>query len=257
MRYLALLRYVGTDFSGFQAQPNRRTVQGELNRATELLFGIPCAITGCSRTDSGVHAEEFCLLIEPKDPLQAPAIPPEKLPVAIAPYLPPDLAIFRAIEAPPHFHPRYDVLGKEYRYDIWNTSVSNPFYVNRAWHYPHRITDEGLADMNRAASLLVGEHDFFSFMAKGSTVTDTVRTIYSCSCQREGDLVRITVRGNGFLYNMVRIIVGTLVEVAEKRILPEDIPDILDRKARVAAGLTAPACGLYLAKVLYPDNLFL
>ena len=229
MRYLALLQYVGTDFSGFQAQPNRRTVQGELNRATELLFGTPCSITGCSRTDSGVHAEEFCLLIEPTDLAKAPAIPPEKLPVAIAPFLPPDLAIFRAIEAPPDFHPRYDVLGKEYRYDIWNTSVSNPFYVNRAWHYPHRITDEGLVDMNRAAALLVGEHDFYSFMAKGSTVTDTVRRIYSCSCTREGDLIHITVRGNGFLYNMVRIIVGTLVEVAEKRILPEDIPDILDR----------------------------
>lgn len=253
MRYLALIRYVGTDFSGFQAQPDRRTVQGELNRATELLFGMPCAVTGCSRTDSGVHAEEFCLLIEPSDPAAAPCIPPQKLPVALAPHLPPDVALYKSIEAPEGFHPRYDVLGKEYRYDIWNHPVSNPFYVNRAWHYSHRISDSALADMNRAAEHLVGEHDFYSFMAKGSTIADTVRRIYACSCVREGELIRIRVRGNGFLYNMVRIIVGTLVEVAEKRILPDDIPNILDKKARVAAGLTAPACGLYLSQILYPD----
>ena len=254
MRYFARIRYVGTNFHGFQFQPNLRTVQGELNRATEALFGVPCAITGCSRTDSGVHAEGFCLLIEPSGPM-APAIPPSKLPVAIAPYLPPDLSLFAAQEAPSGFHPRYDALGKEYRYEIWNSSISDPFCVDRAWHYPHYIGEEALQAMNEAASHLVGKHDFYSFMAKGSTITDTVRTVHACCVEREGDFLHVTVRGDGFLYNMVRIIVGTLIDVAEKRILPQDIPAILERKERVAAGLTAPACGLYLAKVFYPDNL--
>ena len=254
MRYFARIRYVGTAFHGFQFQPNLRTVQGELNRATEALFGVSCAVTGCSRTDSGVHAEDFCLLIEPSDD-SAPQIPPGKLPVAIAPYLPPDLALVSAKEAPIGFHPRYDALGKEYRYEIWNSSISDPFYVDRAWHYPHHIQDEALRAMNEAAAHLVGKHDFCSFMAKGSTVTDTVRTVHACFVERQGDLLRVIVRGDGFLYNMVRIIVGTLIEVAEKRILPQDIPAILEMKERVAAGLTAPPCGLYLARVFYPDDL--
>lgn len=255
MRYLALVRYVGTKFYGFQVQPNRRTVQGELNRATEALFGTPCFITGCSRTDSGVHAEQFCLLIEPQDEAKAAPVPPENLPRAIAVHMPPDLALYAAIEAPCGFHPRHHVKEKEYRYDIWNGPTANPFYADRAWHYPRYLDDAAIAEMNRAAAYLVGRRDFHAFMAKGSQIKDTTRTVFSCYCKREGELVRMYIRGDGFLYNMVRIIMGTLIDVSQKRILPENIPAILNGNRRVEAGMTAPACGLHLSRVEYPEGL--
>lgn len=255
MQYLAFIQYVGTGFSGYQVQPARRTVQGELCRAFADLFGCPCRVSGCSRTDSGVHAEEFCILIEPADERHA-AIPPAKLPMAVARYLPNDISVFWCTEAPPNFHPRYEALGKLYRYDIWNAPVRNPFLTDRAWHYPILLDEETLLRMRRAAAYMTGRHDFAAFMADGSAIVDTVRTVFSCTCEKEGALLHIRVHGDGFLYNMVRIMTGTLVAVGSGKMEPEEIPHILASKKRSQAGMTAPACGLTLERVFYPPGRF-
>lgn len=253
MRYIALIQYMGTDFFGYQVQPHKRTVQGELCRAFAALFGCPCRVSGCSRTDRGVHAEEFCILIEPEAKDHAP-IPPNKLPLAVALYLPKDISLVCSCEAPEDFHPRYEAQGKIYRYDIWNAPVKNPFLADRTWHYPRHIDDAMLMRMQRAAANIVGRHDFAAFMADGSAITDTVRTVFSCTCEREGQFVRIRVHGDGFLYNMVRIIVGTLIAVGTGSIEPEDVCRIIQEKKRVLAGMTAPACGLTLEHVIYPPE---
>lgn len=253
MRYAARIRYMGQAFSGFQVQPGKRTVQGVLQAALEALFGVPCTVTGCSRTDSGVHARSFCVLLAPSAP--CPSIPPAVLPRALAPHLPPDLSLYAAIEAPAGFHPRYDVQEKEYVYTILTAPVRDPFYAGRAFHYPRPIGQEAFAAMCTAAAAFVGTHDFSSLMAQGSSVSDTVRTVYACTCQREGDLLRITVRGNGFLYHMVRILAGTLLEVAEGKMSPSAMAAVLAGRDRRLAGRTAPAEGLCLSHVRYPDGL--
>ena len=250
MKYFAKIRYLGCDFCGFQVQPQKRTIQGELNEAAEKLFGCPCKITGCSRTDSGVHANEFCITIEPTKS-DAPYIPPEKIPKAIAIYMPSDLSVYYAKAVDLDFHPRYDVKSKEYKYVIYNAEVSNPFYHKRAWQLYRKITDEGLKLMQRACREFLGTHDFSAFMNTDSDIEDRVRTIYSFSIERNEDEIVFCVSADGFLYNMVRIMVGTLVSVAFGNFSAEDISRILESKKRIAAGMTAPPDGLYLNRVIY------
>lgn len=247
MKYFAKIKYLGTAFHGFQVQPELRTVQGELNAALNSAFGLPCKVTGCSRTDAGVHANEFCFTIE----CDGATIPPEKLPVAVARFLPEDISLFYAKECDESFHPRYDVKEKEYLYRILNTRVADPFEQGRCWFLPRRITDEGLALMQSAAGHFIGKHDFKTFMAEGSDVEDTVRTVSSLNVIRNGDFIEVRICADGFLYNMVRIIVGTLSEVAFGRISPDSIPDIISSCDRSRAGMTAPAEGLYLNRVEY------
>lgn len=247
MKYFAKIKYLGTSFHGFQVQPSERTVQGELSEALKSAFGKPCRVTGCSRTDAGVHANEFCLTIE----CDGGTIPPEKLPVAVSRYLPPDLSLFYAEEAEETFHPRYDVLGKEYLYRIINRPIYDPFEYGRAWFLSRPINPEGVERMNSAAKYFLGTHDFSAFMAEGSDTEDTVRTVSALSVEVCGDLIEIRIFANGFLYNMVRIIVGTLIEVAFGRISPDAVPDIINLKDRSKAGMTAPPEGLYLNKVIY------
>lgn len=247
MKYFAKIKYLGTNFHGFQVQPGLRTVQGELNAALNEAFGLPCKVTGCSRTDAGVHANEFCFTVE----CEGGTIPADKLPVAVARFLPDDISLFYAEMCNDDFHPRYDVIEKEYLYRILNSRVNNPFDVGRAWFLPRRITDEGLDLMKKAAVHFLGKHDFYSFMAEGSDVEDTVRNVTGVIIEKNGDYIEIRIKADGFLYNMVRIIVGTLTEVAFGRILPEDIPVIIDSKNRAKAGMTAPADGLYLNRVMY------
>ena len=250
MRYFAKIEYVGTDFSGFQIQPDRRTVQGELIVALEQAFGAPCRILGCSRTDRGVHAREFCLTID----TDGANIPPHKLPVAVARYLPPDLSLYYASACREDFHARHDVVSKEYVYRIYNAPVIAPFEYHRAWIiYPH-ISDEAVKKMQAAAPHFVGKKDFASCMAQGSEVTSTVRTVQSLSVERNGKEILVRIRADGFLYNMVRIIVGTLIEVAFGRMDADEIPGILEAKSRALAGMTAPPDGLYLNRVEYDKN---
>ncbi len=254
MRYLARIRYDGSRFCGFQVQKNGRTVQGDLHAAAEKLFGCPCLITGCSRTDSGVHAEEFYLTLEPTSP-SAPAVPPSALPQAILQYLPGDLSLNLAILAPEGFHPRYDALGKEYRYRMRYGGLPDPFLVSRVWQMPYRLTEEGFARMQEATAHFLGAHDFTSFMCSESDIEDRVRTISSLYVTREGNEVTVSVTANGFLYNMVRIITGTLFEIGAGRREASSIPATIAGRDRTLAGMTAPPDGLYLHRVLYPKNL--
>lgn len=254
MRYFAKIRYDGAGFCGFQAQKTGRTVQGELNRATEELFGCPCAITGCSRTDSGVHAEEFCLTIEPRAEDHA-AVPPAALPRAILPYLPRDLSLTYAVEAPVGFHARYDAAGKEYWYRMRFGGVPDPFLAGRAWQIPCPLSSDGFLRMQVAAEHYIGTRDFTAFMCTDSAMENCVRTVRAASVVRDGDYVIFRVEADGFLYNMVRIMVGTLYEIGKGRRTEESIEEALAMKDRTLAGMTAPPDGLYLHRVIYPPHL--
>ena len=247
MKYFAKIKYLGTAFHGFQVQPGLRTVQGELNNALNQAFGLPCKVTGCSRTDAGVHANEFCLTVE----CEGGTIPADKLPIAVARFLHTDLSLFYAEECDNAFHPRYDVREKEYLYRIINRPIYDPFEFGRAWFLSRPVSDEGLMLMQSAAKHFIGKHDFSAFMSEGSDVEDTVRTVTALSVDRVGDLIEIRISADGFLYNRVRIIVGTLTEVAFGRISPDSIEDIINSCDRSRAGMTAPADGLFLNKVIY------
>ena len=247
MKYFAKIKYCGKNFCGFQVQPDKRTVQGELCDALERTLGVPCRVTGCSRTDSGVHANEFCITID----AEGATVPAEKLPVASARFLPEDISLFFAKECQKEFHPRYDVDGKEYLYRIHNNRVSDPFEVGRSWFLPRIIDSEGIEKMRLAAEKILGEHDFTSFMSAGSDTEDTVRNVRYIKISKNDDIIEIRIFADGFLYNMVRIIVGTLCEVAFGRFDADDITDIIASGNRDKAGMTAPAEGLYLNRVDY------
>ena len=251
MKYLCTVAYVGTHFCGFQAQPKRRTVQGVLTESAESVFGCPVLVTGCSRTDSGVHAEEFFLTLEPTDGVLR--IPPENLPLAFRRYLPPDLALFSARLVEDGFHPRYDARWKEYHYKIHAVRVADPFLYQRVWHMPVPFLPDALERMNEAATHLVGTHDFSAFRSEGSPTRSPVRTVFACRVEREGNIYTVKIRGDGFLYNMVRIIAGTLVSVATGQISPRRVKDILLAKKRPSAGPTAPPDGLSLCRVFYDE----
>lgn len=253
-KLLLYIRYDGSRFCGYQAQKNGYSVQQALNEGTEALFGYPCDITGCSRTDSGVHAHMFCATVTPKgkDSMET-TIPPDKLPRALNIHLPDAVAVYRALWVPADFHARYSVSSKEYVYRILNTQDRNPFEHNRAWHYPRPISDQAFEAMQIAAKGFIGKRDFAACMASGSKVQSTVRHVMDASVDRDGDLIIFRVRADGFLYNMVRIMVGTLVEVAEGHISADSIPSRLDSLDRSGFGRTAPAEGLYLNRVFYND----
>jgi len=245
MKYLLKLSYCGTNYAGFQVQPNAKTIQAELMRAAEKIFNASCRITGCSRTDSGVHAFEYFATAEPAD--GGANIAPEKLPRALASVLPDDISVMEVRLVGDDFAVRRAVKGKEYVYVLWTKSYGNPFLAARSWHYTKPLD---IYKMNEAAKHIVGTQDFASFMASGSDITDTVRSISRCEVESCSDgTCRIYVAADGFLYNMVRIIVGTLVYVSEGKIDPGDISSIISAKDRKLAGKTAPAGGLYLNKV--------
>ncbi len=252
MKLLLYLSYIGNNFCGYQVQPERRTVQGELCRAAKEVFGCDCDITGCSRTDSGVHANMFCATVTKKGENTLDTnIGIEKIPDAMCAHLPSDISVWDAKWCESDFHPRYDVKYKEYIYRIYNRRRRDPFEEGRSLHYPKVITDKALENMQKAAGELVGKQDFSAFMAQGSVVESTVRNIYYASVERKGDVVTFRVAADGFLYNMVRILAGTLIYVAEGKISPDGIKDIIESHDRSRAGMTAPAHGLYLNKVQY------
>ncbi len=255
-KLLLYLRYDGSHFCGYQAQRNGDSVQKALNDGTAALFGHPCDITGCSRTDSGVHANMFCATVTSHgaDTLET-TIPADRIPRALNIHLPDGVAVYHAMWVPTDFHARYSVTSKEYVYRIHNADWRDPFLVARAWHYARPLDGEAVARMQRAAAGFVGKRDFAACMAAGSKVQSTVRAVMSTSVVSVpvygGQELRFTVRADGFLYNMVRIMVGTLIEVAEGHIPAEEIPTRLDSLDRHMLGRTAPADGLYLNRVFY------
>ena len=224
-----------------------------LCRACAELFGHSCDVTGCSRTDAGVHAECFCAAVSDKggDCLTT-SIPVHRIPEALNAHLPGDISVFYAACVDGSFQPRYGVKEKTYVYRIVNTQFRDPFYDGRAWFIPGTVFDAGdIEKMNRAAAKLIGTHDFSSFMAAGSKITDAVRTVTVARFTADGDILSFEISADGFLYNMVRIIVGTLAAVGQGKLTPEDIPEIIAACDRSRAGITAPPHGLYLHDVKY------
>lgn len=252
MKLFLKLKYLGTDFCGYQVQKDKRTVQGELTRAAKELFSYDCDVTGCSRTDSGVHANCFCVTVAKKGENEIITdIDVSKIPRAMSAHLPDDISVFEASLVDSDFHPRYDVKYKEYIYRIYNGNVRDPFEMGRSLYVPQILGDDAIMRMKEAASHYVGKHDFSAFMAQGSQVESTVRDVVYADVSREGDIITFKVAADGFLYNMVRIMAGTLISVGLGKIDPSDIPEIILSCNRERAGMTAAAHGLYLNQVIY------
>ncbi|MBQ8310576.1 MAG: tRNA pseudouridine(38-40) synthase TruA [Clostridia bacterium] len=252
MKLLLKIRFIGTGYCGYQVQPNAVSIQQRLNEAARALFGYDCDIVGCSRTDSGVHANCFCATVSQKGSEELiTSIAAERVPLAMSAHLPEDICVFDAKWVDGNFHARYNVLEKEYLYRIYNAPVRNPFEVGRAAHVPRRIDDVGLEHMKKAAATLVGTQDFAAYMAQGSSVTSTVRTIVCSEVERQGDILLYRVAADGFLYNMVRILTGTLLDVGLGKLTPDDMIRITASRDRLQAGMTMPAEGLYLNHVRY------
>jgi tRNA pseudouridine38-40 synthase len=260
MKILISCSFDGTRYHGYQVQKGGGiTVQSELNRAARELFGYECDVVGCSRTDAGVHARMFCAAISKKGEAGLPtAIPVEKVPRAMSAHLPDDICVYAATAVADDFHPRYGVVAKEYEYRFWVRDVRDPFECNRSWHVPLPLRDDALERMQRAAAHFCGKHDFTSFMAQGSKIVDATRTVYRAGVTMEGNVLSFRVCADGFLYNMVRIMAGTLLECATGQDArdPDSIPALIEARNRALAGRTAPAHGLYLHRVEYPEQLF-
>ncbi len=244
MRNLLLrLMYDGTSYHGWQVQPNGITVQEALQNAVEKILGVRENIIGCSRTDAGVHANDFCCSIKTENDIDC-----YRFTGALNAVLPDDICVKSVEEVSADFHARYNCVSKQYVYKVWNASCKNPFLKDRAWHYKNRIDEQFL---NEQAQAYIGTHDFKAFCAAGSSVEDTVRTVKAFSVTRNGDEVLFTVEADGFLYNMVRIMVGSLIEISENKIEKDKLNCIIETKDRKLAGRTAPPQGLYLNKVNY------
>ena len=247
MRNIALrLMYVGTAYHGWQVQKNAVTVAETLEHSLASVVGHPVKCTGAGRTDAGVHAETYIANFRTSS-----RIPCDRIPLAVNTRLPDDIVVIKATEVPDGFNAIGSCLKKEYTYRIYNSRVKNPFYVNRAYFYPKRLDEEFL---NRAAHQFVGTHDFAAVRSVGTETKTTVRTIYWCDVTRSGELLELKVCADGFLYNMVRAITGTVLYAAEGKFLPEDIPAILESRDRTLAGPTVPPGGLYLTRLWYEDE---
>ena len=241
---LITISYDGKCFHGWQIQQNAYTVQEAFQKALSKIIGSEFDLKGCSRTDSGVHANMYCLSVKTAHP-----IPAQRLKAALNRWLPLSIAVMDCVEVDDSFHARYSCKSKEYIYKIWNSEVRNPFLDGYALHYRYKI-DEKL--LNTAAQAYLGSHDFTSFCTQDSREPgDMTRTVKHFSVTRDGDMVTMKVEADGFLYNMVRIMVGTLLRVQQGKIKPDEIPAIIEKKDRSFAGPTAQACGLYLNKVYY------
>ena len=236
--------YDGTNYHGSQIQNNGETIEGVLKAELSSLLKEEINLIGASRTDAGVHARENVYVFDTES-----RIPPEKFTYALNARLPEDIRIQDSCEVPADFHPRHQDTIKTYEYRILNCKLPLPEYRLYA-HFTYDNLD--VEKMKAACSFFLGEHDFASFCAAGSQVESTVREIYDLHVEKSGDLVTISVTGNGFLYNMVRIIAGTLLKVGSGHILPEEIEGIIAGKDRQLAGPTAPAKGLTLVKIRYP-----
>lgn len=240
---LFTISFCGTAYHGWQVQNNAVTVQQTVQDAIEKIIQKRENIVGCSRTDAGVHANMYCFNMKTQS-----EIPCEKMITAVNAMLPDDISVLDCIEVNEDFHARYSCRKKEYKYLIYNSKIQNPFTVDRALLYPYKLDEDFL---NEQSKQFIGEYDFCAFCNAGSSVEDTVRNVYDASVSRNGDMVEFTVSADGFLYNMVRIMVGTLLDISSGKIPENSIKDIILSKNRNKAGYTAPACGLYLNKVIY------
>lgn len=247
MRILIRVSYDGTAYSGWQIQPNATTVEGTLRQAVCSLFGADIELIGASRTDAGVHALGNVAVFDVDTRIPAP-----KIAYALNARLPDDIRVWQSIQVEDGWHPRHNDCVKTYEYSIYNDTFENP----KKRLYSHFYYGNLDVDMMReAAAYFIGEHDFSAFCSAGSQVADKVRTIYSLDVIQDGREIVLRVKGNGFLYNMVRIITGTLIKAGTGDIRPQDIPGIIESRDRQLAGPTAPARGLTLVEIDYGNSL--
>ncbi len=245
MNILLTISYDGTNYFGWQRQKNQITVQEEIETALSKLMKKDIEVRGASRTDTGVHAYSQAAFFKTET-----TIPVEKLPYAINSFLPDDIVVINARLVSDEFHPQYSVIKKTYQYKILNSEFRDPKLRNYA-EFERKPLD--ISKMQEACKYFIGTFDFNAFCASGSTAKTTVRTIFDLSVSKNGDIIDIEVTGNGFLYNMVRIIAGTLIYVGSGKIKPQDIKNIIESKDRTLAGKTASACGLTLMKIYYKE----
>lgn len=247
MTVLLWLAYKGTRYAGFQVQPNALTVCEVLQNAMEAVLGSRPDVKGCSRTDAGVHARRFALSFRYDG-----TVPLRRLPLALNAHLPTDVRVMQAQQVPEDFHARYAAHAKTYCYRIRNGAVDDPFDAEFTHRVPKPLDEQA---MQRATAGFVGTHDFLALCASGSSVAahgDTVRTITRCDVTRDGEVFTITVTADGYLYNMVRILAGTILQAGLGKLDPAQVPAILQSRDRRRAGPTLPANGLCLADVQYP-----
>lgn len=242
MKTVLSVSFKGTAYSGWQVQPNAVSVQKTLQTAIEGVLERPADVTGCSRTDAGVHANGFICHIDFETP-----IPCDKLPLAINRLLPDDISVNSARLAPDSFHSRYSAVGKEYIYLLWNSRLRNVFMNETAVRWPFPIDVERF---NAVSADFIGSHDFTAFMAAHSKIRDAVRTVSDFHAERDGDLVTVRAAADGFLYNMVRIMTGTVLQTLTGRV-KDPVSAIIASRDRTRAGCTMPAHGLYLNRVFY------
>ncbi len=244
MRNIKLtIEYDGTNYLGWQRQKVGNTIQGTLEEAIEVLTNETVETIGSSRTDAGVHAKGFVANFKTSS-----KIPADKYREAINHKLPDDIVILKSEEVDEEFHARYNAMGKTYSYSILNREVPSAINRNYVYHVKRRLDIEA---MREACNYFIGTHDFVSFKSSGSSVKTTVRTISELYLEEQEDTIKIYVTGDGFLYNMVRIIVGTLIMVGFNKIKPNEIENIIKEKDREKAGICVPAKGLVLEKVYY------
>ena len=247
MRNIALkLMYVGTAYHGWQVQKTERTVAETLERALATVVCHPVRLTGAGRTDAGVHAEAYIANFRTDS-----SIPCDRLPLAVNTRLPGDIVVIRATEVPDSFNAIASCLKKEYTYRIFNSRIRNAFYVNRVWFCPIGLDEKVMAE---AAGHFVGRHDFAAVRSVGTETRTTVRTVHYFDVSRTGDLIECRVCADGFLYNMARAMVGTVVYAALGKLSPGDVPAILEGRNRTLAGPTLPPGGLYMTNLWYHED---
>ena len=240
-----IIEYDGKEYKGWQKQPNKLNIQGEIEKAIETVTGEKVELIGSGRTDAGVNAENQVANFKTESKIET-----SKIPYALNSQLKKSIIIKSAEEVDERFHSRYGCKRKTYQYTINNTEHGTAIFRNMQYHFSIKLDEK---KMNEAVKYLIGEHDFKSFKASGTSSKSSVRTIYDAKVWREGDLIKIELTGNGFLYNMIRIIAGTLVDVGTGKIQPIEVKKILEEQDRTKAGKTLPACGLCLMNVEY-DN---
>ena len=244
MRNIALrLKYDGSRYHGWQVQKEDITVARTLEDALEKVCGHSVKVTGCGRTDAGVHALRYCANFRTDC-----RIPVDRLPLAVNSRLPADIAVCDAVEAEDDFNSISSCIKKEYIYKILNSNIRDPFLADRVCFYPQRLD---MSLMSAAAKAFEGTHDFRAVRSVGTETKTTVRTVYHCRAEKVGDIITVSVCANGFLYNMCRAMVGTMVYASYGKLLPEEIPELLALGDRRLTGPTMPPQGLYLNRVWY------
>ena len=244
MKNIALrLRYDGSRYHGWQVQKNAVTVAQTMEEALAKVCGERVKLTGCGRTDAGVHALRYCANFH-----SGCTVPVDRLPLAVNSRLPDDIAVVDAVEVPDDFNAIGSCVKKEYVYKILNSRIPDPFLADRVCFYPQRLD---ISLMQAAARAFEGTHDFKAVRSEGTQTKTTVRTVYWCHAEKDGDLITVSICANGFLYNMCRAMVGTMVYASYGKLIPEEIPALLEKRDRRLTGPTMPPQGLYHNRVWY------